>query len=335
MTKQHPPSSTTQAKQHRMANALVQNIHYCIHCGDWMKKDARTIQKHLNTVHKDKGKGKFLCPICQKSFTRKWSTIRHIKSVHESTPDFTRISLPSLVPHRHGLKTLHQPYRWPNDYNPRQISICVLYGNNSPYPSMLQTSSLHPPRTVHLPRRISPSQNWWKLPSPNQSIIHQKNPMRLTMIERLSPQNLPIAAAWPLMTTDLTITIGLDIDPTTPPAGRENHDHRPTGIGTQELPTPGTNCHRSPERDPIHPGLLHVIILPSPFTQNTITRQMNTIRRSRIPPHLHRNLHPLHPQKLHPEHQLSLPHPHLHPLMNRWKSPSRYQRPRPPSLRTK
>lgn len=130
-----------------MANAIVANLHCCKECGTWMKKDHRTIIRHLNEAHKDTGKGMFVCPICVKPFTRQWTLSRHSLSIHKFKINTSNSITPSLIRHQHkkNCKSI-----WSKNYQPLSVTFRVLYGNNSPYPSCLQPSVTHPPRTVAL-----------------------------------------------------------------------------------------------------------------------------------------------------------------------------------------
>lgn len=135
-----------------MANQAVINFHCCPECGEWMRKSNETILQHLNEKHKASGIGKFHCPICIKPFARKWTVSRHIRSIHQQTP--SNISTPTLSTYKRPQKA---PNQWPSLYAPDGVSIRVLFGNNSPYPSCLQISTKHPPKFVCLNRSKTPS----------------------------------------------------------------------------------------------------------------------------------------------------------------------------------
>lgn len=137
-----------------MANAIVTNYHCCQECGQWMKKDHRTIQRHLNEMHKEKGKGMFVCPICIKPFTRFWTLSRHSRTIHNVTHLDLTSTLPVLVTKPTTSKIAQY---WPLNYKPRSVIFRVLYGNNSPYPSCLQLAANHPLRTVALNHPSAPS----------------------------------------------------------------------------------------------------------------------------------------------------------------------------------
>lgn len=131
-----------------MANASIMNFFCCDTCGEWMTKENETILRHFNQKHKSEGRGKFPCAFCTKNFTRKWTLSRHIVNIHKHQP----LSLPGLiyVPNSTVISTKKYKKYWPTGFHPLSIQICILYGNNSPYPSCLQPSVNHPPRQLTL-----------------------------------------------------------------------------------------------------------------------------------------------------------------------------------------
>lgn len=129
-----------------MANASVLNFHYCHECGDWTKNENEAILRHIELCHKSEGKGMFICPVCIKPYSRKWTLSRHVKTIHHRTD--ICLPSPSLVRKNNNPPPSHPI--WPSDFNPSSINIRVLYGNNSPYPSCFQVSASHPPRTLTL-----------------------------------------------------------------------------------------------------------------------------------------------------------------------------------------
>lgn len=131
-----------------MANKSVINLYNCNLCKVWMKRDETVILQHFNDYHQDAGQGRSSCPLCQKTFSRKWTVRRHIQRIHKKII-YGELPPPTLtIPRPNRRKTLAN--LWPNSYKPSSIIIRVLYANNSPYPSNLQKSTSHPPRTVSL-----------------------------------------------------------------------------------------------------------------------------------------------------------------------------------------
>lgn len=133
-------SSNVHSKS-KMANAIV---YTCDQCGLWIKNDHVSILHHYNTEHKREGKGTFICPICWKSFSRKWTTIRHINSKHVGVCVDPSIVAPTFAPHSDKIPS-GKTY-WPIDYHPTIITFNVIYANGSPYPSTQVLSMRHPPR---------------------------------------------------------------------------------------------------------------------------------------------------------------------------------------------
>lgn len=132
-----------------MANKSVINLYNCHRCKVWMKREETTILQHFNECHQDEGQGRSLCPICLKPFARKWTVHHHIQQVHDRL--FRgELRLPTLVKKPQIMKKSRKPLLWPAPFRPSAVTIRILYANNSPYPSNLQMSTSHPPRTVSL-----------------------------------------------------------------------------------------------------------------------------------------------------------------------------------------